>query len=190
MSSRNLVNHLLIAMPHMADPNFSETITYICEHSDEEGSLGVIINRPIELTLGELALQLQLPASASASHILSQPVLEGGPVERDRGFVIHEDDGREWDSSVEIGGGMCMTSSRDILKALVMGEAPDSSLVALGYAGWGPGQLESELADNAWLLVEATPELLFGTPYHQRWNAAAHHLGVELNLLPSFMGHC
>lgn len=185
MSNHYLANQFLIAMPAMADPNFNHTVTYVCEHS-EAGALGIVINRPSDMKLDEIFRQLDVdtPNQELGSH----PVLQGGPVHQDRGFVLHEAAG-EWDSSLLVSDSIRVTTSRDILAAMARGDGPQRSLVALGYAGWEAGQLESEVTENAWLTVPAEPEIIFKTPYQDRWEAAAKLLGVDLNMLSHQAGH-
>lgn len=182
---RSLQDHFLIAMPAMGDPNFNETVTYVCKH-DEEGALGIVVNRPTDMLLDEVFRQLSLEAVDPSLN--DMPVLAGGPVRRDRGFVLHRSD-REFDSTLVTSGGIKVTVSQDILGALARGEGPDPVLVALGYAGWDAGQLEAELAANAWLSVAADPIVLFDTPFEQRWSAAAGLLGVDIHQLASYAGH-
>lgn len=184
MDAPNLTNHFLIAMPSLADPNFSRTVTYLCEHG-EEGALGIVINRPADVRLGELLDYLGL--KDVAGQVAEQPVFLGGPVQRERGFVLHRPDG-QWESSLQIAEDIVLTTSQDVLAAIVATEGPRDYLVALGYAGWGPGQLEEELADNAWLSGPADAQVIFDRPCEQRWRAAAALLGVDLTLLSSAAG--
>ncbi len=180
-----LVNQFLIAMPAMDDPNFAQTVTLVCEHS-ERGALGIVINRTLPMTLGEVFEQLSL--DSTRSRVNDQPVLRGGPVQTERGFVLHSPAGK-YESSLPFSDRMHLTTSRDILDALAAGEGPDSAVIALGYAGWEAGQLEDEMARNAWLTVDADERVLFGTPIEQRWSAAARLLGIELVSLSSDAGH-
>ena len=181
----SLLNQLLIAMPGMRDPNFSATVTLICEH-DEEGALGIIINRPTTLSVGGLLeqLDLELPDKIQAE----TPVMAGGPVAPERGFVIH-DAGDRYDTTVKVSDGIHLTMSRDVLDSLADGSGPVNSLVALGYAGWQPGQLENEILSNSWLNAPATPELLFNVPYERRWSAAAESVGIDLGKIGPGAGH-
>ncbi len=180
-----LTGHLLIAMPAMADPNFTRTVTYICEHSDQ-GALGIVINRPLGMDLGEVFAQLSLEDAPPA--VAAQPILRGGPVQAERGFVLHEPGGN-WDSTVEVSKSAHLTTSQDILAALARGTGPKRALMALGYAGWGAGQLEMEISANAWLSVPATAGLIFDTPFETRWTAAAGLLGVNLATISPEAGH-
>lgn len=184
-ASSNLTNHFLIAMPQLADPNFFHTVTYICEHN-EDGALGIVINRPLELTLGEVLEHMDL--AADDNDATAQVVYQGGPVQQERGFVLHEPV-TQWDATLPITEHIGVTTSRDILEAIAKGDGPQHSLIALGYAGWGAGQLEQELAQNAWLSGPADKGILFETPHEKRWEAAAALLGVDLNLLSGDAGH-
>jgi len=170
-----LAGHLLIAMPSMTDPNFEHTVTYICEHS-AEGALGIVINKPMNMELGEVLEQLAL--ETEASEFSAQPVLRGGPVQSERGFVLHESP-REWDATTEVGSSIFVTTSQDILCDVAAGKGPERMQMALGYAGWGAGQLEDELRQNAWLTVPASADIVFETPYEERWDAAAGSLGID-----------
>lgn len=181
----SLNNHLLIAMPGMADPNFSTTVTLICEHN-ADGALGIVINRPTNLKLAGLFEQLEV--EAAASEVSQNPVLDGGPVARERGFVLHNPGGH-YESSVAVSEDVQLTLSRDILDAIAAGHGPQKALVALGYAGWEPGQLEAEMLANTWLSVPATPEIIFDVPFSQRWLSAAEILGVDINRMSPDAGH-
>jgi len=181
----SLANQLLIAMPGMADPNFSSTVTLICEHN-AEGALGIVINRPLTLKLGGLFEQLNVDdANPDAA---ADPVLMGGPVGPERGFVLHEAT-YSYENSVAISNSIYLTLSRDVLDAMASGEGPRKSLVALGYAGWEPGQLEDEILANSWLNVTATPDIVFDLPFADRWSAAARSLGIDISRLAPDAGH-
>lgn len=184
-TSANLSNHFLIAMPSMSDPNFRRTVTLICEHN-AEGALGIVINRPRPMRLREVLEQLELQAAADA--VNEREVLEGGPVQPERGFVLH-DGTSDWESTLRVAPGLSVTTSRDVLQAMAAGAGPDRALVALGYAGWDAGQLEEEMRANAWLSVAADSAIIFDTPYEKRWEHAARLLGVDLSLLSSDVGH-
>jgi len=181
----SLANHLLIAMPALADPNFHRTVTLVCQH-DEHGAMGLVINRGAEYTLGELLAQMQIASLDLA--LLQTAVFSGGPVQPDRGFVLH-DDPREWGSTLRFGAGLAVTTSRDILDAMARGDGPANVLVALGYAGWEAGQLEAEMAQNSWLTVPADDAIVFRTPPAERWAAAARALGFDPGLLADYAGH-
>jgi putative transcriptional regulator len=183
--SNSLSNHFLIAMPALDDPNFHHTTTYICEH-DEDGALGVVINRPLNMKLIEIFKHMDI--KPGSDEVSSWPVYMGGPVQSDRGFVLHEPSG-DWEATLKVTDKIGITSSRDILQAIAAGEGPEKAIVTLGYAGWGAGQLEQELAANTWLSGPASAKIVFDTPSEERWMAAAALLGVDLNLLSSDMGH-
>jgi putative transcriptional regulator len=180
-----LTNQFLIAMPSMADQNFSQTVTYICEHN-EGGAMGIVVNRPMELHLNDILQQLDI---ADAASILGEEVIYiGGPVQPERGFVLHSGD-KSWDSTLRITPQISVTTSRDILESIAAGEGPDNRLIALGYAGWAGGQLEEEISANSWLSGPADSQILFHMPPEKRWRAAAQLLGVDLDLLSSDVGH-
>ena len=183
--STNLTNHFLIAMPALQDPNFSHTVTYLCEHTSE-GAMGIVVNRPLELTLSDVFEQMDITASDET--VGDRPVFAGGPVNTERGFVLHSAT-KPWHSTLRITDEIYITTSRDILEAMADGNGPGDSLVALGYAGWGSGQLESEIAQNSWLASPATPDILFRLPPGERWAAAAAAIGVDLALLSNEAGH-
>lgn len=180
-----LTNHFLIAMPTLADRNFYRTVTFVCEHSSE-GAMGIVINRTTDLQLGEILDQLEI--SAADKSLITQPVYLGGPVQNNRGFVIHEPLG-DWESTLPVTDTVGVSTSRDILAAIAEHRGPQRYLVALGYAGWGAGQLEREMVENSWLSSPANSEILFELPLEQRWNAAASLVGVDLNTLSSEAGH-
>ncbi|MFM1990476.1 MAG: hypothetical protein RJA99_3433 [Pseudomonadota bacterium] len=181
----NLTNHFLLAMPNMADPNFGGAVVFIAEHS-AKGALGLVINRPMELDLQSLFERIDLKLEIAP--LASNPVFFGGPVQTDRGFVLHQPLGT-WNSTVSIGDTLGLTSSKDVLEAVAVGEGPQRLLVTLGYAGWGPGQLEDEIARNAWLTVEADPRVIFDTPVPQRLSRAYGLLGIDPAFLSSSAGH-
>lgn len=182
---RSLANHFLIAMPSLRDPNFSHTVTYVCEHN-ATGAMGIVINRPLRLTVGEVLEHMQITADEHVD--VEQDVLMGGPVRGEHGFVLHMPPGK-WNSSMRITDDIAVTTSRDILAAIAEGHGPERYLLALGYAGWGAGQLEREMAENAWLSGPADPRILFDLPLEERWHAAAALIGIDLNLLSTEVGH-
>ena len=184
-SGTNLTNHFLIAMPALQDSNFFHSVTYICEHSDD-GAMGIVLNRPSDLQLLDLLAQLEIDKSFPES--CQQPIYIGGPVQIDRGFVLHSQEKR-WESTVAISEQIGITTSRDILQSIATGEGPEKSLIALGYAGWAAGQLEAELKANAWLNGPGDLYALLDLPAERRWDAAARLLGVDLNLLCGDSGH-
>lgn len=181
----NLRNHLLIAMPAMGDPNFDHTVSLICQH-DEFGAFGVVINRPLEMTLGELFAQLDI--YVNDPHIAGQLALSGGPVQAEQGFVLH-DGIRNWESTLRISEDLALTSSRDILVDIACGGGPQHFLLLLGCAGWSAGQLEHEIKENTWLTCPSSAQILFDMPYGQRWTGAARTIGVDVNLLGISAGH-
>ncbi|MGB1198907.1 MAG: YqgE/AlgH family protein [Thalassotalea sp.] len=180
-----LENHLLIAMPNLGDSLFNRTVTYICEHNDE-GAMGLIINLPVNVTLNELLSQLD--ANKKSLPALEQMVLTGGPVSQDRGFVLHSPQSC-WNSSLALSDKVMITTSKDILMALGTEQSPSDFLVTLGYAGWGPGQLEQEIQENSWLTTPADSDIIFNTPVEQRWQKAAQQLGIDVAHLSSDVGH-
>ena len=181
----SLTNQLLIAMPGMLDPNFSTTVTLICEHNDE-GALGIVINRPTSLKLSGLFEQLSVddPDPQAASN----PVLSGGPVGTERGFVLHGPQ-HSYDNTLAVSDDIRLTLSRDVIDAMAEGKGPQDTLVALGSAGWEPGQLEDEMLANSWLNVPATPEIVFKTPFADRWDSAARTLGIDISCISTDAGH-
>jgi putative transcriptional regulator len=196
ISASNLTSQFLIAMPGMTDDNFSGSVIFLCEHT-ERGALGLVINKPSDIKLGRLFEKVEL--SLDREELAEQPVFIGGPVQNERGFVLHERgdddeadpdaDGVAYSSSLRIPGGLAMTTSRDVLEALANGAGPRRVLVTLGYAGWGAGQLEDEIARNGWITVDAQPELIFETPIDQRYAAALGLLGITQAMLSSQAGH-
>jgi putative transcriptional regulator len=185
MQSVNLTDHFLIAMPAMADSFFSKTLVYIAEHN-EQGALGVIVNRPIDMSLATLFEKIDIPLEVPSLGNL--PVFFGGPVQTDRGFVLHRPVG-EWQSTLAVNQQVGLTSSRDVLQALAHDGQPRDLMVTLGYAGWSAGQLEQELAQNAWLTVPANPHILFDLPYEDRLASAMELLGVNFTNLADGAGH-
>jgi putative transcriptional regulator len=180
-----LANQLLIAMPSMLDPNFARTVTLVCQH-DANGALGIVVNRTAPISIGDVMRQLGL--ESSNGRLESAPVFLGGPVQPERGFVLHDGD-RDFDSTLTVAPGLKLTTSRDVLAALAAGDGPERALLALGYAGWGAGQLDAELRDNAWLTVEADRALVFDIAPEARWEAAARLVGVDLARLSGEAGH-
>lgn len=186
MNSSYLTDHFLIAMPALEDVNFHHTVTYVCEHN-EEGALGIVINRLTDISLGEVMKQMGLEWPSDEA-IANQRIYWGGPVEPERGFILHQPLG-DWDATIDINGLMGLTSSRDVIQAMQKGDGPERSLITLGYAGWGPGQLEQEMAANAWLSGPADADILFTMDPDERWQAAAQLLGVDLDRLSNDVGH-
>lgn len=183
--SRSLAGQFLIAMPSLADPQFARGVAMVCQHG-EDGAIGLLVNRLSEYSLGDVLAQMRL--ECMHAEVAEMPVLVGGPVQQERGFVLH--DGHDhWESSYRINEQWAVTTSRDILVAMASGEGPERAMVALGYAGWGAGQLEQELMENAWLTVEAEPHVVFDTPLEQRWGAAAGLVGIDPAQLTGYAGH-
>lgn len=181
----SLTNHFLIAMPALADPNFHHSVTYICEHN-ASGAMGIVVNRVLELTFGDVLEQMTL--ETKDPQVSGRQVFLGGPVHTDRGFVIHKPIGK-WDSTLRVAPRIGLTTSRDIIAAVAAGKGPKQCLIALGYAGWGAGQLEKEIADNAWLSGPADISVIFDVPPEQRWEVAASSIGVDLSRMSSEVGH-
>ena len=186
----NLTNQFLIAMPGMADENFVGAVVYLCEHT-ERGALGLVINKPIDIKLRNLFEKVELPLARE--DLADAPVYFGGPVQTERGFVLHEklsSDGGHYNSTMAIpGGDLEMTTSKDVLEALSSGAGPRKILVTLGYSGWGAGQLEEEIGRNGWLTVDAKPEVIFDTPVAQRYDKALSLLGIDPRMLSGEAGH-
>lgn len=181
----SLTNHFLIAMPNLADPNFSQSVTYICEHNDA-GALGLVLNRPTEIRFRDILEHMKIQSGNPA---LEQVVVyHGGPVQPEQGFVLHAPVG-QWEGTLKITGTIGLTTSRDILTALAEGRGPEKFLIALGYAGWGAGQLEAEMVQNAWLSVPADLDAIMSVPVEQRWARAAALLGIDLKTLSPDVGH-
>ena len=184
-SAASLANQLLVALPALGDPTFARSVTLVCQH-DADGAMGVMVNRASEYTLGEVLRQMGIECDDKA--LRARPVLAGGPVHPERGFVLHDGDGA-WDSTLPITGALSVTTSRDVLEAIARGDGPANAIVALGCAGWGAGQLEQELVENSWLTVPADAELLFTLPLPLRWQASAGRLGVDLAHMADYSGH-
>ena len=184
----NLTNQFLIAMPGMGDDTFSGAVVYLCEHT-EKGALGLVINKPIDIKLKNLFEKVELPLDRA--ELADQPVFFGGPVQTERGFVLHEKLGDEpvYSSTLSIPGGLEMTTSKDVLEALSHGAGPRRLLVTLGYSGWAAGQLEDELGRNGWLTVDAVPEIIFDTPVAERYDRAVSLLGFDPRMLSQEAGH-
>ncbi len=195
----NLTGHFLIAMPASDDPFFAKSVTFICAHN-ADGAMGVVINRPSELLLNKLFLKMNLDIEFSNKAITNQAIHIGGPVQPERGFVLHQinpdsiDAANDWDSTILINNDTALTTSKDILEAIAKGAGPTKVLLALGYAGWGPDQLEAEMAKNSWLSVQADSvsaqmNMLYDTPSHEKMNAALGLLGLDFAKLSDWVGH-
>ena len=185
LAGETLANQLLIALPTLAESPFARSVALICQH-DSEGAMGVVVNRASEYTLGEVFQQMGI--RSDDVELCAQPVLAGGPVHPERGFVLHDGE-RQWDSSLPIGEQLYVTTSRDVLEAMARGDGPRHVTVALGCAGWGAGQLESELVENSWITAPADPRVLFGLPLGARWEAAAGSIGVDMSRMADYSGH-
>ncbi|NVK22334.1 MAG: YqgE/AlgH family protein [Kangiellaceae bacterium] len=181
----NLSNHLLIAMPNLQDPFFSRSVTYICEHN-EEGALGIVLSLPLEATYQELFEHMKIPCEMDNAHNL--PLLAGGPVDRERGFILHSPVGN-WQSSLKVSEDIALSTSEDILDSIAQHNQPQETLIALGYAGWEKGQLEQELEENSWLFVPANKDVLFYTAPEQRWHKATQLLGIDWTQISEQDGH-
>ena len=178
-------NHFLIAMPNLADPNFSRTVTYMCDHNPE-GAMGLVINRPLELSLADVIDQMEI--DSSNEKLSNIPLYQGGPVQLERGFVLHKPLGN-WEATLPVTESIGITMSQDIIESIANNTPPEQFLVALGYAGWGEGQLEDEMAANAWLTGPAEAGIIFEQPVEHRWSLSAAHLGVDISLLSTDIGH-
>ncbi|MCW9031385.1 MAG: YqgE/AlgH family protein [Gammaproteobacteria bacterium] len=191
MSDRlSLNNQFLIAMPSLNDPNFQQSVSYICEHNDE-GAMGIVINRLTDLTFSDLCDQLDI--EITDTDVADVPIYHGGPVEVERGFILHTPIG-EWESTLAVTKDIGLTMSKDIIQAIADGydsdnTPPEHFIITLGYAGWSEDQIEDEIAENVWLNVPASKDILFSTPVIQRWNAAAALLGINLQQLSTEIGH-
>lgn len=195
MSAINLTNQFLIAMPGMADETFAGAVVYLCEHT-EKGALGLVINKPIDIKLKNLFEKVDL--TLDRQDLAETPVYFGGPVQTERGFVLHErlvgedgqaGEGGHYNSSLQIPGGLEMTTSKDVLEALSNGAGPRRILVTLGYSGWAAGQLEDEIGRNGWITVDAEPDIIFDTPVEQRYDRALQLLGIDPRMLSGEAGH-
>lgn len=185
----NLTNHFLVAMPGMKDPYFQRSVIYVCEHN-QDGAMGLMINAPIEVTVGKMLEQVNVDSvhPQLKTEKLAMPVLNGGPVSEDRGFILHQPKD-DYESSIQMTDKISVTTSKDILSVLGTEAEPRHYLVALGYSGWEAGQLEVELAENSWLTIEADPAVIFETPLTERWQAAVQMLGIDVAQLSSDIGH-
>ncbi|MBS0444502.1 MAG: YqgE/AlgH family protein [Proteobacteria bacterium] len=188
----NFTNQFLIAMPGMGDGTFAGTVVYMCEHT-EKGALGLVINKPIDIKLKNLFEKVEL--SLARADLAEAPVYFGGPVQTERGFVLHDrlasedGEGAHYNSYLQIPGGLEMTTSKDVLEALSQGVGPKRVLVTLGYSGWGAGQLEDEMQRNGWINVTAEPAIIFDTPVEQRYERALSLLGIDARMLSQEAGH-
>ncbi len=184
-SSDNLAGHFLIAMPSLNDSFFNQAVTYICEHN-ETGSFGIIINQKTDITMQQIAKEMGI--TTGAEYDKNQTIFMGGPVDQGRGFILHRPVG-SWQSSIKVNNNVALTTSKDILQAIVNNDGPEECIVALGYAGWATGQLDQEMATNSWLTCPADEQIIFDTPTEERWQASAKLIGVDLSLLSNDAGH-
>jgi putative transcriptional regulator len=182
---QSLSNHFLVAMPGLLDPNFSHAVIYICEHT-EEGAMGLVVNNPLDIPLSQVFEQFEIDYPPAVGE---QPLLSGGPVQTGRGFVLHRPTEREWESTLAISNDISLTASKDIIPDIAREQGPNDLIITLGYSGWGSGQLEEELADNAWLTVPGDANIVFNVPFDQRAHAAVAIIGIDLNQLSINAGH-
>ncbi|MCX7104554.1 MAG: YqgE/AlgH family protein [Methylococcales bacterium] len=180
-----LNNQFIIAMPSLADPIFFHTVTYLCQHN-KDGALGIVINRPSEMKLGEIFKQMNIGVTSLCAAEIN--VFSGGPVQQEHGFVLHTTE-MVWDATMNVSDTVSLTTSRDVIEAIAVGEGPKKYLVALGYAGWGQGQLEQEILANNWLNSPYSQNVLFDTEINQRWQRAAEEIGIDINQLITQAGH-
>ncbi|MDP3212291.1 YqgE/AlgH family protein [Methylotenera sp.] len=190
LDNMNLTGHFLIAMPNLTDPYFAKSVTFICTHN-QDGAMGIVINRPTDMSYETLFEKINIKLEDTA--IANDPVLYGGPVQPERGFVLHEPFG-DWDSSITINEKTSLTTSKDILEAVAVGAGPKKLIFSLGYAGWTPNQLEQEIVQNSWLSVQAKDietlnKILFETPHEEQLNAAISLLGFDPAMLSDVAGH-
>ncbi|WP_087142874.1 YqgE/AlgH family protein [Crenothrix polyspora] len=182
-----LNNQFIIAMPALTDPIFFHTVTYMCQHN-EDGALGIVINRLANMKLGEIFKQMNI--SVTSETAANMPVFTGGPVQQQRGFVLHTNtNSGKWDMTMAVSDAISLTTSRDVIEAIAAGEGPEQYLVALGYAGWSEGQLEKEMLDNTWLNTPFGKQVLFDTSINMRWSAAAEQIGINITQLTAPAGH-
>ncbi len=183
--NNNLCDHFLVAMPQLNDPHFHHSVNYICDHQNK-GSIGLVINRPISLNFAELVEHMKIPLINE--EIGKHPIYWGGPLQQEHGFVLHNNEG-QWDTSLPITKALTLTTSKDIIDAIAKGQGPKHIFIALGYSGWGEGQLEDEIIKNSWLTCPAEQKIIFDYPPHKRWQAAAATLGIDINLISNDIGH-
>ncbi len=181
----SLKNHFLIAMPGLIDPGFYHSVTFVIEHN-AEGTMGMVINQPLEVNLNALFQHLEI--ETSEAFIGDKKIMAGGPVQVERGFIVHSPSG-DWESSLKMNNSIAVTTSKDILTAISKNKGPEHAEIILGYAGWAPGQLDQEILDNSWLSVPASSDILFHTPAHKRWKAAAQLIGIDISKLSLDSGH-
>lgn len=185
MENASLTGHFIIAMPSLIESYFDQSVTYICEH-DENGAFGIVINHETDITLDEFTSDFNIDSINTLIH--NQKLFIGGPVQQDRGFILHRS-GNEWESTLKVDDQISLTTSRDIIEAIAKNKGPKDNIIALGYAGWAPGQLEQEFLDNAWLSCPANEKIIFNTPVNQRFQAAADIIGVDMSTISNESGH-
>lgn len=183
---QSLTNQFLIAMPHLQDPIFFHAVIYICEHSVEQGAVGIMVNAPLSIKFQDVLQQMKL--ASGSKRVNNLPVMLGGPIEQERGFILHTP-GSTWRSTLDISDDVSITTSNDILQAIASEQGPTDTLIALGYAGWGPNQLESELVGNVWLNCPVNTEVLFKMPFEMRWDGIQKIIGIDLNKMSGQVGH-
>ncbi len=187
----SLANQFLVAMPALDDSYFGRTVIYICEH-DDDGAMGLIINKSTDIAINKVLIEMHIEdeeqGETSTVELNRNHVMSGGPVQTDRGFILHNGDNK-WSSSLKLDDQINVTTSKDILANLSTKDGPEKYIMTLGYSGWTAGQLEQELADNTWLTIDADPDLLFDTPVEERWEKALKKLGVNADQLTAFSGH-
>jgi len=181
----SLKNHFLLAMPGLPDPNFSQSVVYLCEHT-KDGAMGLIVNQQMDIPVKAIFKQLELDYNEACGDEL---IFDGGPVARDRGFILHRTCTQTWESTVAISDEICLTASKDILSDIAIGDGPQNPLITLGYSSWGAGQLEEELATNSWLTIPSSAAIIFNTDCANRATAAASSIGLNLDMLSTAMGH-
>jgi len=182
---KDMSNHFLIAMPGLLDPHFSEAVIYLCEHN-AEGAMGLVINQPLNIPVSQIFEQLELGYTTKVGN---QSLLSGGPVQVERGFVLHRTSDQQWESTLPISNDISLTASSDIISDIANDQGPSDLIITLGYSGWGPGQLEEELASNAWLTIPSDANIIFDVPFDERAKAAAAKAGIDFSLISSNIGH-
>lgn len=182
----SLKNRFLVSMPQLDDPNFNRTVTLLCQH-DESGTMGVVINRSTPQTLESIFSELKI--EPTSRRYCDLEIIDGGPVSPELGLFIHSTSETKWKSSLQIGDDLYLTSSIDFMESMARGEAPENVIMSLGYAGWGPGQLESEIHRNSWFTTHVDPDILFSSNISDKWSKTARLLGIDINLLSTQAGH-
>lgn len=190
----SLRGQFLVAMPDMQDERFSHTVVFICSHSENEGAMGLVVNKLMpDLHFADLMAQFDIKVQQAdkngSDSLYDRPILVGGPVETGRGFVLHSADMTSFESSINVADNLCLSTTMDVLRSIADGHGPSHALLALGYCGWEPGQLEDEISDNGWLTIPANSELIFDTPMDQRYNCALKSVGIDFANLSSVAGH-